>query len=135
MQTRLYLSPPCGYLVGMAASTATPNRSALHDTIVAELLRDLRHDGWLATHISDSRKLVTRNGRKILAPDQECAGVPDITALHPATGRRVMVEVKTGAGELTAKQSEWLEAGRECGFEVFVTRPENLSMVRQALFG
>lgn len=79
--------------------------------------------GWRTMHISDSRKMVNRDGQLQMVGDIECKGWPDIVACHRPTGRMIAVEVKKELEQLTPEQEEWLEDLAACGADTFVLRP------------
>lgn len=65
--------------------------------------------GWMTYHTFDSRRSV--------------AGFPDLTLVHPATGRLLFAELKTERGRLTGEQQRWIAALYRCGKTVYVWRP------------
>lgn len=89
--------------------------------------------GWLTMHISDSRMIVNRAGRICLAADPECAGWPDIYAVHLATGRAVAIECKRPGQRPRPNQVSWLAALAGTGVETFVATRENEAEVRAEL--
>lgn len=69
--------------------------------------------GWLVYRTFDSRRSVP--------------GYPDLTMIHPDTGRLIFAELKTAKGRLRPAQIEWLgalrEVARDRGLEVYCFRP------------
>lgn len=53
-------------------------------------------------------------------------GWPDLVLAHPASGRLMIVELKTDRGSLTRPQLDWLTALKACGVDVRVWRPRDL---------
>jgi len=69
--------------------------------------------GWMPYHPFDSRRSEP--------------GYPDLTMIHPDTGRLIFAELKTSKGRLRPAQIEWLgalrEVARDRGLEVYEWRP------------
>lgn len=79
--------------------------------------------GWRFMHISDSRKVVRRDGKDIAVGDEECKGWPDLFLAHPRSGRLLAVEVKRELEKVTPEQQAWLDDLAACGVATFVLRP------------
>lgn len=74
--------------------------------------------GWLVHH---DRPSMTRRGRWLTAV-QGHPGFPDLVLVRPP--RVLFVELKSGAGEISQWQQEWLSALADClGVETYVWRP------------
>lgn len=101
--------------------------------LVDRLLQWLRTDGWLAMHISDSRMVVNIAGRFCLVGDPECAGWPDIFAVHPASGRMVAVECKRPGRRPRADQVDWLDGLAAVGVATYVVTRANEAAVKAEL--
>lgn len=103
--------------------------------LVDRLLSWLRADGWVAMHISDSRMVVNIAGRFCLAADPECAGFPDVFAVHPATGRMVAIECKRRGRKARANQVDWLDALAAVGVATYLVTQANEAAVKALLVG
>lgn len=67
---------------------------------MATVIAYARAKGWLVYHPWRS--------------DHSEAGFPDLTLVHPATGRVVFAELKAERGKLTAAQERWRDAILAC---------------------
>jgi hypothetical protein len=101
--------------------------------LLERLLSALKAAGWLTMHISDSRMIVNRQGRICLAADPECAGWPDIYAVHLATGRAVAIECKRVGQGPRPNQVTWLAALAGSGVETFVATAATEAELRAEL--
>lgn len=64
---------------------------------------------------------------------RSAAGFPDLVALHPDSGDRLVAELKTDTGKATAEQLQWLTWFEACGIDAYLWRPEQLEEVRARL--
>lgn len=71
-----------------------------------QVLGFLRMGGFLAAHVSDSRK----ESRGRLIGDHDAAGLPDVIAVHAARRILLLLELKTTKGRLRPEQEKWLAA-------------------------
>jgi hypothetical protein len=110
-------------------------RSEPEQALTNRVLRWLKTNGWLTMHISDSRMVVNVAGRFCLAADPECAGFPDIFAVHPATGRMVAIECKRGGQKPRANQVTWLDTLAGAGVATYVLTQANEEAVKAELAG
>jgi hypothetical protein len=61
------------------------------------------------------------------------AGWPDLFLLHPQTGRRLALELKSAKGKVSIEQEQWLSALAVCGIPAMVIRPCDRDAVREWL--
>jgi hypothetical protein len=61
------------------------------------------------------------------------AGWPDLFLVHPQTGRRLALELKTAGGKVSIEQEQWLSALAVCGIPAMVIRPCDRDAVREWL--
>lgn len=83
--------------------------SVLERDFQAQVLELLKLNRWVSYHTHDSRR--------------STAGFPDIVALHPASGDRLVMELKTEKGRATPEQLQWLAHFEACGIEAQLYRP------------
>jgi hypothetical protein len=86
----------------------------------------LQH-GWLLYHPPPN--IPTRDGRV----REVGAGFPDLTLIHPVSGRLIFAELKSDSGRLTEPQERWLAALRLTEAIVEVWRPADLQRIREIL--
>ena len=87
----------------------------LQDAIVSEA----KLLGWLVYHTWNS--------------EHSPAGFPDLFLVHPQTGRRLALELKTAKGKVSIEQEQWLSALAVCGIPAMVIRPCDRDVVREWL--
>lgn len=95
--------------------TNSMSEKQLHEAIVQEATTA----GWVHFHAFDMRRSDT--------------GWPDLFLIHPATGRRLAIEVKRANGVVSAAQTEWLANLALCGIPAVVIRPVDRDYVRELL--
>lgn len=80
-----------------------------------QVLDLLGYNGWKTMHVFDSRRSVP--------------GWPDVFALHPRSGDRLVAELKTEKGKATPAQLEWLAWFEVCGIDAVVWKPSMVDEV------
>ena len=65
--------------------------------------------------------------------DHSPAGFPDLFLVHPQTGRRLALELKTAKGKVSIEQEQWISALAVCGIPAMVIRPCDRDAVREWL--
>lgn len=87
---------------------------------MAAVIELARHTGWMVYHPHDSR--------------HSEPGFPDLTLVHPASGRVIFAELKAAGGRLRREQRAWLLALSTCpGVEAVLWRPADWDRVVAAL--
>lgn len=77
----------------------------------ANIIELAKLGGWMHMHITDSRR-------------SAAVGYPDLTLVHPATGRLIFAEPKRANGKLRPEQETWLAALSKL-HDAVVWRPEH----------
>src|SRR6185436_6043614 len=65
---------------------------------------------------------ITRQGQLVGYRPGSKAGLPDILAILPPSGRTLLIEVKTGKDQLRPVQIAFLEQSRSCGAMVLMVK-------------
>lgn len=81
--------------------------------------------GWMVYH---PRPALYPSGRGYATHFLGHAGFPDIVAAHPKQGRVLVAELKARRGRFGKGQTEWLEAFRRAGIEVYVWREGTVTL-------
>lgn len=98
----------------------------------AEVCRHAETYGWSWRHFHDSRREVVRKGgKRLVIGDKDAAGWPDLVIVRPP--EILFVECKKETGVVSPDQEEWLGYLRDCGLEVFVSRPSGLEEIVRRL--
>lgn len=103
--------------------------------LVCRALTRLKAAGYLTCHISDSRMIVNIGGRFQLVADPECAGFPDVIAVHRETGHMVAIECKRPGEKPRPNQVDWLATLAAAGADTYVMTVENEAEVMGAVLG
>lgn len=101
------------------------DRSVAESDLQASFVDAARLMGWKHMHVSDSRRMVRKQGQLVMVGDAECKGWPDLFLAHEATGRILIVEVKRETERLSDEQKVWFRVLEACGLTTFVLRPSN----------
>lgn len=101
------------------------DRSVTHEELQDSFVSAARLLGWKLMHVSDSRRMVRKEGQLVMVGDAECKGWPDLFLAHEATGRILVVEIKTETDKLKPDQAEWLRVLDACNLTTIVVRPSN----------
>ena len=92
--------------------------------LLAAVIDLAEYHGWRWHHEWDSRRKRThRTGAR---------GFPDLV-LASVMGRLLFVELKSGAGRLTADQTDWIDRLRRAGADVRVWRPDDFDEIVETL--
>lgn len=92
----------------------------------AQLLASvIEHAEWLGWRVMHPRPARTASGWVTAVQGTWARGYPDLTMLHPASGRIMAVELKSADGRLAAEQRDWLDWFRACGVDARVWRPDD----------
>jgi hypothetical protein len=83
------------------------------------IVQEAKQLGWMCFHQWNSK--------------HSPAGFPDLFLVHPATGRRLALELKTATGKVSIEQRDWLAALSQCGIPTAVVRPCDRDAVREWL--
>lgn len=78
----------------------------------AQVVELLEWNRWKHYHTFDARRSVV--------------GFPDLIALHPASGDRLVAELKSERGKAAPEQLEWLAWFEACGVDSYLWRPSDV---------
>lgn len=96
--------------------------------LLASVIERAEWTGWRVMHPRPARERDRRTGKdRYVTPVQGtwARGYPDLTMLHPAAGRIMVVELKSADGRLSPEQRDWLDWFRACGVDARVWRPDD----------
>jgi hypothetical protein len=106
---------------GRAASGRGSSRTKPHDAWLWRAVSLARARGWKVAYWYDSRR----------SPP----GFPDLFAVHAEQRRRIHIELKTGAADLSRHQREWRDTLVASESEWYCLRPDDEAILVRILEG
>ena len=95
--------------------------------------QDAMTERQLQDDIVSEAKLLGWKVHSVWNSQHSPAGWPDLFLVHPQTGRRLALELKTARGKVSIEQEQWLSALAVCGIPAMVIRPCDRDVVREWL--
>lgn len=118
------------------------HRQMGEDVFQAHVIQCAVENGFVLPPVDPNSKKITRRRRFLMVfhpyDSRKSVGIgyPDLTLVHPETGRTIFAELKKEGAYPSPEQRRWLEALRKNpGVEVYVWKPSMMDEVREVLGG